>query len=97
MTDAAHQMSTTRMNDSPKRGVTDANCRVHGTDNLYVAGSAVFPTGPSYSPTFTILALSRRLGVHLLAQRRDTARPYPVREPVIATAAPAAPAGKGMR
>jgi choline dehydrogenase-like flavoprotein len=79
MTDAAHQMSTTRMSDSPKRGVTDPNCRVYGTDNLYVAGSAVFPTGPSYSPTFTILALSRRLGVHLLARRRAAARPSPVR------------------
>lgn len=78
MTDAAHQMSTTRMSDSPKSGVTDSNCRVFGMDNLFVAGSAVFPTGPSYSPTFTILALSRRLGVHVLAQRREAARPPPI-------------------
>ncbi|MGF1520831.1 MAG: GMC oxidoreductase [Leptolyngbyaceae cyanobacterium] len=66
MTDAAHQMGTTRMAASPDAGVVDTNCRVFGTDNLYVAGSAVFPTGPSYSPTFTILALARRLGQHLL-------------------------------
>jgi choline dehydrogenase-like flavoprotein len=66
MTDAAHQMGTTRMARRPEDGVVDANCRVFGTDNLYVAGSAVFPTGPSYSPTFTILALARRLGQHLL-------------------------------
>ncbi|MCU0526508.1 MAG: GMC family oxidoreductase [Elainella sp. Prado103] len=66
MTDAAHQMGTTRMASCPEAGVTDMNCRVFGTDNLYVAGSAVFPTGPSYSPTFTILALARRLGEHLL-------------------------------
>ncbi|MEO1295066.1 MAG: GMC family oxidoreductase, partial [Cyanobacteria bacterium J06636_16] len=66
MTDAAHQMGTTRMSASPDSGVVDTNCRVFGTDNLYVAGSAVFPTGPSYSPTFTILALARRLGQHLL-------------------------------
>jgi choline dehydrogenase-like flavoprotein len=59
-------MGTTRMASCPEEGVTDANCRVFGTDNLYVAGSAVFPTGPSYSPTFTILALTRRLGQHLL-------------------------------
>lgn len=66
MTDAAHQMGTTRMANSPEEGVVDTNCRVFGTDNLYVASSAVFPTGPSYSPTFTILALARRLGEHLL-------------------------------
>lgn len=66
MTDAAHQMGTTRMADRPENGVVDPNCRVFGTDNLYIASSAVFPTGPSYSPTFTILALARRLGEHLL-------------------------------
>ncbi|MGJ3245673.1 MAG: GMC oxidoreductase [Elainellaceae cyanobacterium] len=66
MTDAAHQMGTTRMGRCPEEGVVDTNCRVFGTENLYVASSAVFPTGPSYSPTFTILALARRLGQHLL-------------------------------
>ena len=66
MTDAAHQMGTTRMASRPEEGVVDTNCRVFGTENLYVASSAVFPTGPSYSPTFTILALARRLGQHLL-------------------------------
>ncbi|NDJ18499.1 GMC oxidoreductase [Myxacorys almedinensis] len=66
MTDAAHHMGTTRMASRPEEGVVDTNCRVFGTDNLYVAGSAVFPIGSSYSPTFTILALARRLGQHLL-------------------------------
>jgi choline dehydrogenase-like flavoprotein len=65
MTDAAHQMGTMRMAATAERGVVDPDCRVFGTENLYVAGSAVFPTGPSYSPTFTILALARRLAVHL--------------------------------
>lgn len=66
MTDAAHQMGTTRMASCPKEGVVDSDCRVFGTENLYVASSSVFPTGPKYSPTFTILALARRLGEHLL-------------------------------
>ena len=68
MTDAAHQMGTTRMAHRPEEGVVDPDCRVFGTDNVYVAGSAVFPTGPSYSPTFTILALARRLARHLLEE-----------------------------
>lgn len=33
-----HHMGTTRMHDNPKRGVVDANCKVHGISNLHVAG-----------------------------------------------------------
>ncbi|MGF1514130.1 MAG: GMC oxidoreductase [Elainellaceae cyanobacterium] len=76
MTDAAHQMGTTRMAGRPEEGVVDTDCRVFGTDNLYVASSAVFPTGPSYSPTFTILALARRLGEHLLQTTSKLAESY---------------------
>lgn len=67
MTDAAHHIGTTRMGRDERQGVTDPDCRVYGTSNLFVAGSAVFPTCPSYSPTFTILALSRRLAGHILS------------------------------
>jgi len=74
MTDAAHQMGTTRMAHRPEDGVVDPNGCVFGTENLYVASSAVFPTGPSYSPTFTILALARRLGQHLLQQVPKSSR-----------------------
>jgi choline dehydrogenase-like flavoprotein len=66
MMDAAHPMGTTRMADSPERGVVDPHCRVFGTRNLYVASSSVFPTGAVYSPTFTIVALARRLADHLV-------------------------------
>jgi choline dehydrogenase-like flavoprotein len=60
-----HHMGTTRMHDDPKRGVVDADCRVHGVGNLFVAGSSVFPTVGSVSPTVTIVALSLRLADHL--------------------------------
>lgn len=73
MTDAAHHMGTTRMATRPADGVVDIHCRVFGTENLYIAGSAVFPTGPSYSPTFTILALARRLAEQLSTQSGDGA------------------------
>ena len=36
-----HHMGTTRMADSPEFGVVDADCCVHGIDNLYIAGSSV--------------------------------------------------------
>ena len=60
-----HHMGTTRMHDDPKQGVVDANCRVHGIGNLYVAGAATYPTAGSANPTLTLVALSLRLSDHL--------------------------------
>jgi choline dehydrogenase-like flavoprotein len=61
----AHHMGTTRMSDAPADGVVDRQCRVHGIDNLYVAGSSVFPTGGWSFPTLTITALAIRLADEL--------------------------------
>jgi len=36
-----HFMGTTRMHEDPNQGVVDANCRVHGLQNLFVTGSSV--------------------------------------------------------
>jgi choline dehydrogenase-like flavoprotein len=63
-----HHMGTTRMADSPEHGVVDANCRVHGVDNLYIAGSSVFTTSGASNPTLTIVALALRLADHLRMQ-----------------------------
>ncbi len=60
-----HHMGTTRMHDDPRQGVVDRHGRVHETENLYVAGSSVFPTSGSSHPTLTIVALSLRLADHL--------------------------------
>ncbi|WP_294119993.1 GMC family oxidoreductase [Sphingomonas sp.] len=60
-----HQMGGTRMSDDPAQGVVDANCRVHGYANLYVAGSSVFVTSGWANPTLTIAALALRLADHL--------------------------------
>jgi choline dehydrogenase-like flavoprotein len=38
---------------------------VFGTHNLFVAGSAVFPTSSHVNPTLTIVALAVRLADHL--------------------------------
>ena len=63
-----HHMGTTRMHADPAHGVVDADCRVHGTSNLYVAGSSVFPTGGFANPTLTIVALATRLADEVKAQ-----------------------------
>jgi len=60
-----HHIGTTRMHDDPKQGVVDRHCRVHDVDNLYIAGSSVFPTCGYANPTLTIVALACRLGDHL--------------------------------
>jgi choline dehydrogenase-like flavoprotein len=60
-----HHMGTTRMSSDPESGVVDADCRVHGVANLYIASSSVFPTGGFANPTLTILALAIRLADHL--------------------------------
>ena len=61
MNETFHHIGTTRMADDPREGVVDRNCAVHGMDNLYVAGSSVFPTSGQANPTFTIVALALRL------------------------------------
>lgn len=60
-----HHCGTTRMHADPKRGVVDANCKVHGMQNFYIAGSSVFPTNGQGNPTLNILTLSLRLADHL--------------------------------
>lgn len=67
-TDASHHLGTTRMSANAKTGVVDANCKVHGVDNLYIAGSSVFPTAGHANPTLTIAAMSLRLADYLKAQ-----------------------------
>jgi choline dehydrogenase-like flavoprotein len=63
-----HHMGTTRMSDDPKKGVVNADCRVHSLGNLYIAGSSVFPTVGESNPTLTICALAIRLASHLKSQ-----------------------------
>jgi choline dehydrogenase-like flavoprotein len=62
---AAHHLGTCRMSVDPDLGVVDTNLRVHGTENLSVVGSAVFPTGGAFQPTLTIAALALRLADRL--------------------------------
>jgi choline dehydrogenase-like flavoprotein len=58
-------MGTTRMSEDPKTGVVDANCRLHGLANFFIAGGSCFVTAAAPNPTLTITALSLRLSDHL--------------------------------
>ncbi|HXV14423.1 MAG TPA: FAD-dependent oxidoreductase [Candidatus Krumholzibacteria bacterium] len=61
----SHFMGTTRMGDDPASSVTDAHGRVHGSENLFVAGPSLFPTYGYANPVYTIVALSLRLADHM--------------------------------
>ena len=58
---SGHSIGTARMGASRLKGVVDPDCRVHDLRNLFIAGSAVFPTSGQANPTLTIVALSLRL------------------------------------
>jgi len=60
-----HHMGTTRMSRLPEYGVTDGDGRCWDCDNLYVAGSSLFPHVGHSNPTLTIVALAARLASHL--------------------------------
>ena len=60
-----HHIGTTRMGDDSRCSVVDRNCRVNGVCNLYIAGSAVFPTSSQANPTLHIAAMALRLSKHL--------------------------------
>ncbi len=63
--DGLHQVGTTRMGRDSSDSVVDADLKVHGTANLYVASSSVFPTTGQANSTFPAVALAVRLAHHL--------------------------------
>jgi choline dehydrogenase-like flavoprotein len=66
-----HHMGTTSMGISDRTGVVDPDCRVYGTNNLFVAGSSLFPTSGYANPTLTIILMALRLAAHLIARGRQ--------------------------
>jgi len=66
-----HHMGTTRMANSPEQGVVDSDQKVFGTNNFYIAGCSVFPTGGHVPPTLTIVALTLRLAEKLKEEKQN--------------------------
>jgi choline dehydrogenase-like flavoprotein len=65
-----HHLGTTRMGTDPRTSVVDRDGRIHGLQNLFICGGAVFPTSSQANPTLTIVALA----VRLAGQLRTAAR-----------------------
>jgi choline dehydrogenase-like flavoprotein len=64
----SHPAGTMRMGNDPRTSVTDRFGRVHGLRNVYVGGSALFPTGSSVNPTLTLHALALRTADHIVEE-----------------------------
>jgi hypothetical protein len=62
-----HHMGGTRMGTRRDLSVTDADCRLHGSPNVYVAGSSNFTTSGHANPTLPTVQLTLRLAEHLAA------------------------------
>jgi choline dehydrogenase-like flavoprotein len=62
------------MSTSPKLGVVDPDCQVHGVRGLFVAGSSIFPTSSHANPTHMIVATAIRLADILKGQISNGAR-----------------------
>lgn len=57
---AHHHVGTTRMHPDPRRSVADADCRLHGIANLFVAGRPVLPAVGYANPAVTLNVASGR-------------------------------------
>jgi choline dehydrogenase-like flavoprotein len=79
--DTNHAMGGLRMGTDARSSVVDRDLAFHGLDNLYVASCAVFPSGSSSNPTFTMMALTLRLADHL-ARRMPRALQWEVGDAV---------------
>lgn len=67
--DGYHQVGSTRMGINARTSVVDADLRVHGIDNLFIASSSVFPSSGQANSTFLAVTFALRLAEHLDTQR----------------------------
>jgi len=70
LVDTNHACGGARMGRSAADGVVDTNLKLFGTENLYLASAAVYPSSSHANCTFTLLCLAHRLAEHLGKHRQ---------------------------
>jgi choline dehydrogenase-like flavoprotein len=60
-----HACGTCRAGHDPATSVVDANCRVHGIDNLFIVDGSFMPTSGGTNPSLTIAANALRVSDHI--------------------------------
>jgi choline dehydrogenase-like flavoprotein len=67
-----HLLGTARMGSDPEDSVVNADQRVHGMRNLFIADASVFATAGGVNPANTIQALALRCADRIWARRRES-------------------------
>lgn len=62
-----HLMGGCAIGSDPTRAVVNDRFQVHGFPHLFAADSSIFPAAPGINPALTIMALSHRASVGMLA------------------------------
>jgi len=65
---AGHIIGTAKMGNDPKTSVVDSELRSHDHPNLFIVGSATFPTSATANPTLTLAAMALRAANAILNQ-----------------------------
>ena len=92
----AHLVGGARMGTSPDDSVVDADQRIWGVPNLFIADGSVCPTQGSANPALTIMSLSSRLATRLARKQaapRSTHRTLRRSRRLVALASTLAPGG----
>jgi choline dehydrogenase-like flavoprotein len=72
----SHALGTVRMGTDPETAPLDADCRLRGTDNLYVVDGSGLPTAAAVNPRLPIAAHALRAGARIaVACGRSRATP----------------------
>ena len=66
-----HVYGGTIMGDDPAGSVTNSYGQTHDVENLFVAGSSLFPSNSGVNPTFTVAAVALRTGDYMLERWDD--------------------------
>jgi len=61
-----HLMGGCNMGVDPAKSVTSPEFRLHGSRNIYLGDSSIFPNAPGINPAFTIMALSLKAAEQIL-------------------------------
>jgi Domain of Unknown Function (DUF1080)/GMC oxidoreductase len=64
-----HHEAGTLFMGAPGNSLSDTTGRLHGIDNVYIAGPALFPTLGSANPSLTALSLARRTARTIVTDR----------------------------
>jgi choline dehydrogenase-like flavoprotein len=71
---AYHPMGTARMGSDARRSVCNEEGRVHGSENVFVADTSLFPASTHANPQFTLMALCLNLSERFLERWSATKR-----------------------